>query len=372
MNDIDSYLEIQSIESQIQVLLEKLKSKHITAWAFIQVLIARIEDYSFQIKEGWGYATLAAETVSEDIANLKDDVTKMESEAKNGKVSKETAAKFKEDFEKYKKDVNDFKSYYTTGGHKYPSPTVADTLKKLEGNIKLIEDTKYDGKTIGELLSSGSIDDLDKALSSLAKEDKTTGTIPMDEWMDGASTIGAFYMGGSEALNEDEQHIIEAYNEMKNAKTPAEKEAAAKRFALAYQQYKGDLDIYKSTVPTPSDVANYEDNFNLIKNTKTSSGKTLGELIDQYNKTGSVKDLNNLEDGITDCVNNDKLSVWEGGTPQTGLKELYTVTDGLQTEGQRELNTYNTKINTFNNVASNAVKSWTDMFSNAVKNQTVQ
>ncbi|KPK33660.1 MAG: hypothetical protein AMS24_00310 [Chlamydiae bacterium SM23_39] len=237
---------------EYQQLLYALKTKHISVWQFIQTLMARIEDYTDEVKKGWGYATLATEKISSDISDLKSDIDEIKKEKdEKGGVSKETAKKFAEDLKKYNKDVTEFNSKLPEL-EKYLGKSVISIEKQLFHNKMLINFTHtslgYIGAILKKFEDTGDTKDLQKALDELAKKDKS-GDRGIDKWEKG------------------------------------------------------------------------------------------GEVEKKY--WGYLEGLNTVD----------------------------TVTDNFKTEGQRDLNNFETKINTFNNVAANCMKEMSTFISDAVRNQ---
>lgn len=164
-------------------------------------------------------------------------------------------------------------------------------------------------------------------------------------------------------------------------------EASVKKLANDYKQYKTDVqelsdkipDIKDKTDPSIVEIAK-ELNRNILNigDTTDSKGNKFDKLLEAVAKGGKTDDLRSAlqEIGTKDKKSEDyKIDDWtngrkgEEGTYLEGLEVLDTKTGDFKNEGQRKLNTFETKINTFNNISSNVVKEISTFLTDSVRNQ---
>jgi hypothetical protein len=130
------------------------------------------------------------------------------------------------------------------------------------------------------------------------------------------------------------------------------------------------------------DGANLKDLFNklnnirdLIDGTQKTGGKgnTLIQEIENAQKTGNWQGVTNLLFSIGTIGKGEKdaaIDKWnDGAEGKDGLDTVASVNDLLKTEGQRNLNKYETMISTLNNIGSNCVKNLNDLFQYMVQKQ---
>ncbi len=379
--NVANYEVYGSLRAELLQLDEELKHKHITVWFFIQRLLAQIDGYTAQLKNGWGYATIAAETISSDITNVKDDIANMKKQAatKTG-VTKNLAKKFANDLDKYKKDVAQLKCYYGSQGHKPPSDSISYMINHLCGNIKLIEFTKTgSGKTIQELINSGDFNGLSYGLDGLAKEDTKTQTYPIDSWENGddvdVQSLSELLKEATGVILSDLKNLQKDFQKMqddvKNNKDHKVSEQDAKQFKADFAKYKQDVDQHAPD-PYTADCQRYAE---YIGGSITGQGlKTkTGETIDQLLASGNDQALANGLTGLAtdDASGQNWMDTWENGLSAEGTDSTSAETGDLDKAGQRKLNEFETKINSFNNIASNCIKNISTFLTDAVRNQNV-